>query len=212
MNQDIELSKEKQAALHHLIAAIRISHNATDIMDEAFARLLGINRTDNRCIDIIQRRGRITAGQLAHESGLTTGAVTTAIDRLEAMGYVQRTRDTEDRRKVFLEITELTSRLGEVVYAQVGEIGAKGMAGMPIEDMVLVTRFLRTSAALNRKMSTVLNEYADDAAKAPAERLLAAKNYAARIRREAEDLRAQMIDAWNGEIPDEPSGKHFDQG
>ena len=83
------MSREKLQALDRLIAAIRVSQNASDVMDEAFGALLGINRTDGRCLDIVQRLGQITAGELAHESGLTTGAVTAVIDRLEQAGYLQ---------------------------------------------------------------------------------------------------------------------------
>ncbi len=48
--------------------------------------------------------GPLTAGRLAEESGLTTGAVTFILDRLEEAGMVTRRRDTEDRRRVWVEI------------------------------------------------------------------------------------------------------------
>jgi DNA-binding MarR family transcriptional regulator len=86
--------------------AVRANQTATDVFDEALTIFLGINRTDGRCLDIIDRVGRISAGHLANESGLTTGAVTAVIDRLEAAGYARRTRDTLDRRKIWIEVTE----------------------------------------------------------------------------------------------------------
>ena len=57
-----------------------------------------------RCLDLIGRLGPMTAGRLAEESGLTTGAVTFILDRLEEAGMVTRRRDTEDRRRVWVEI------------------------------------------------------------------------------------------------------------
>jgi len=57
-----------------------------------------------RCLDILGRRGPMTAGQLSDESGLSTGAVTFLLDRLELAGMVKRRRDTDDRRRVWVEL------------------------------------------------------------------------------------------------------------
>ena len=73
--------------------------------DELAADALGLSRTDLECVSIIQRRGGVTAGELATESGLTTGAVTGVIDRLERAGYASRAPDPADRRKVIVEVT-----------------------------------------------------------------------------------------------------------
>ena len=59
---------------------------AGDQLDEAVALQFGLNRTDLRCLGILYRRGRVTAGELAEESGLTPGAITTVLDRLERGG------------------------------------------------------------------------------------------------------------------------------
>jgi DNA-binding MarR family transcriptional regulator len=76
---------------------------ATDF-DEGLAKKLKLGRTDLRCLDLIGRLGPMTAGRLAEESGLTTGAVTFILDRLEEAGMVTRRRDTEDRRRVWVQI------------------------------------------------------------------------------------------------------------
>ena len=207
MNQETKLSREKQEALHRLIAAIRMSQNASDTMDEAYTELLGINRTDGRCLDIVQRLGQITAGELAQHSGLTTGAVTAVIDRLETAGYLRRVRDTADRRRVFVELTELANQVGDIVYRQIGDIGSEGLVSMRIEDMQLIARFLRTSARMNGALSQILKEYVDDKSHDSAERLRVAKNFAARIARERDTLTAAMIAAWNDPDPISRSGK-----
>jgi DNA-binding MarR family transcriptional regulator len=54
---------------------------------------LGINRTDLRCLNIVDNQGPMTAGRLAELSGLTTAAVTTVLDRLERAGYARRVRN-----------------------------------------------------------------------------------------------------------------------
>ena len=69
------------------------------------ADAIGINRTDLRCLDVIQREGPVPAGRLADETGLTTGAITTVLDRLERAGLARRIRDAADRRRVLVEVT-----------------------------------------------------------------------------------------------------------
>jgi DNA-binding MarR family transcriptional regulator len=70
------------------------------------AERLGVNRTDLHCLNAIENSGGLTAGQLAAEAGLTTGAVTGVIDRLEEAGFVRRVPDPNDRRRVKLEVTQ----------------------------------------------------------------------------------------------------------
>ena len=54
------------------------------------------------CVDFLNVEGRMTAGRLAELTGLTTGAITGVVDRMEKAGLVRRERDSEDRRKVFI--------------------------------------------------------------------------------------------------------------
>src|SRR5262245_5647173 len=97
-------SKEKLIA--EVAVEVRRHQIAQDTFDDVAAAFMGINRTDLRCMDIVDRGGRVTAGALARESGLSSGAVTTVIDRLEAAGYVRRVRDEADRRRVLVELTD----------------------------------------------------------------------------------------------------------
>ncbi|WP_093605465.1 MarR family winged helix-turn-helix transcriptional regulator [Lentzea waywayandensis] len=70
------------------------------------AARMGLSATDEKCIDLAMRaEGPLTAGRLAELSGLSTGAVTGVIDRLEHAGFVRRVRDPHDRRKVLVEVT-----------------------------------------------------------------------------------------------------------
>src|ERR1700758_3205310 len=62
----------------------------------------GISSSDMDCMDFLNLEGRMTAGRLAELTGLTTGAITGVVDRLEKAGFVRRERDESDRRKVFI--------------------------------------------------------------------------------------------------------------
>jgi DNA-binding MarR family transcriptional regulator len=72
----------------------------TAAYDEALADRLGLNPTDLRCLEVVLAAPGITAGRLAEQADLTTGAVTGVVDRLEAAGFVRRQPDPADRRSV----------------------------------------------------------------------------------------------------------------
>jgi DNA-binding MarR family transcriptional regulator len=75
----------------------------------AIAERVGVNATDFECMDILDWTGPITAGELARRAGITSGAVTGVIDRLERGGWVRRVADPNDRRKVIVELVQPTA-------------------------------------------------------------------------------------------------------
>jgi DNA-binding MarR family transcriptional regulator len=93
----------------------RVNQNRSQLFDEIAGEHLGINQTDQRCLDILERLRGATAGELAREAGLTTGGVTAVVDRLERIGYARRLRDERDRRRVLIELTpEFAERAWEI--------------------------------------------------------------------------------------------------
>jgi DNA-binding MarR family transcriptional regulator len=106
----------KNDVIDELSLEVRAGQVAVDQMDDAACRALGINRTDGRCLDIIDREGPVAAGRLAEASGLTTAAVTAVIDRLERAGYARRAGDPKDRRRVLVELTPLARERAEVIW------------------------------------------------------------------------------------------------
>lgn len=95
----------KQRKVTALIERFRLAGNRDNAFDNLAAENLGVNRTDLECLSIIERRRGLSAGELAAEAGLTTGAITGVIDRLERAGYAARARVPADRRKVTVEVT-----------------------------------------------------------------------------------------------------------
>src|ERR1700751_4478030 len=105
------------------MALVRRTQVLTQMLDEAAALYLGINTTDGRALDVIdQAGGRITAGDLARELRLSTGAVTTIVDRLEKAGYARRVADADDRRRVLIEVTPKVGRLSAQIYGAAEDI------------------------------------------------------------------------------------------
>jgi len=88
--------------VYDLMMAVRKLTRTTLIHQHIIAENAGLHVTDAECIDFLQEMGPSTAGELARATRLTTGAITNVIDRLEKAGYVKRSPDPNDRRKVIV--------------------------------------------------------------------------------------------------------------
>jgi DNA-binding MarR family transcriptional regulator len=122
-----------------------------ELFDSTVIDVAGVNRTDWRCLDILGTRGPMTAGQLADAVRLTTGAVTGVLDRLEAAGLVRRVRDTQDRRRVIVEVTDELNRVGAPVYGPLIADANEAHAVFDADQLELIVRFIRIERDLLRK-------------------------------------------------------------
>jgi len=155
------MSNEKREALiRELVMAVRMNQNAVDQVDEAAVEYLGINRTDGRCLDIIDQRGRITAGQLATATGITTGAITALLDRLERVGYVRRVKDPEDRRKVPVELTDRGRRQAWKIYGPIAESGRGQLERYSDAELTLIRDFMHEGYEMLTAHATRIREMA----------------------------------------------------
>lgn len=78
---------------------------AVDLIGNAVASRVGINQTDLICLQLLVRRGPMSAGEIAAALGLTTAAISAMATRLEARGYARREMDPKDRRRVLLHVS-----------------------------------------------------------------------------------------------------------
>jgi DNA-binding MarR family transcriptional regulator len=152
------MSRDRHALLAELLHEIRANQRATDAVDEAAAQSMGVNRTDAKCIDILDQHGRMSAGELAHQSGLTTGAVTAVIDRLERVGYVRRVADSADRRRVLVELTPRLRRMIEELMGPLGDEGFPLVDRYSDEQLELLIEFTRMGRELQERHAAWLRE------------------------------------------------------
>lgn len=146
------MSRElKKELAEELIQLARAHEAANDAFDEVACQKLGINRTDLRCLNIVDNQGPMTAGHLAESSGLTTAAVTSVLDRLERAGYARRVRDQVDRRQVIVEVTQLLAERGGLIWGPLGEEAMAAMARMSVEELKGVIAFFRLGIELNTR-------------------------------------------------------------
>jgi DNA-binding MarR family transcriptional regulator len=98
-----KVSKARADLLQQLEVTLRRVGAQSVLLSDTVAKLVGLNSTDLECLDLLELAGPTTAGRLAEHAGLTTGAMTAVIDRLERAGFARRLRDAEDRRCVRVE-------------------------------------------------------------------------------------------------------------
>ena len=96
---------KREELIHAIIEKRREMSTETIMFHQAVADELGLHITDHKCLDLIRQYGAMPAGRLAELTGLTTGAITGTIDRLEKAGYVRRANDPKDRRRTIVEPT-----------------------------------------------------------------------------------------------------------
>jgi DNA-binding MarR family transcriptional regulator len=138
---------------------VRANQRATDKVDELLGELLGVNRTDSRCLDILDQHGQLSAGQLAEHSGLSTGAVTAVIDRLERAGYAHRIADPNDRRRVLVELTPKTRRLAWELMAEPMRQAMRPLADRYTDEQLeLLLDFTRRGRQLQERHADWLRE------------------------------------------------------
>src|SRR4030095_6016206 len=95
------------------------------LLSDTVARLVGLNSKDLECLHLLAIAGPTTAGRLAEHAGLTTGAMTAVIDRLERAGFARRLRDAEDRRCVRVEALPRNFRQVAALYRRLADSTAR---------------------------------------------------------------------------------------
>jgi DNA-binding MarR family transcriptional regulator len=143
-----DMAPERACLVGELRLALREYLGVVDSFDGAVAACLGVGRTDLTCFDLLERRGVMSAGELATACGLSTGAMTFALDRLEQAGMVRRRRDTEDRRRVLVELVPAAHRRAFKLHEPlVMELRAL-VARYSNRDIEVITDFLRAARAI----------------------------------------------------------------
>lgn len=137
----------------------RIMSTQTVFLHQAIAQSVGLNATDTKCIDLILRgpEGAVTAGGLSQMTGLTTGAITHILDRLEKRNFVVRTRDTRDRRKVFVRVRPETLAPLVPKYEAIGRAYMALVEQYSDKDLQLICDYLeRTSEVSKRELDKII--------------------------------------------------------
>jgi DNA-binding MarR family transcriptional regulator len=137
--------------------AMQAYQRAVDVLDQRAADLLGLNRTDMRCLELIFGPEPLSPGELAAAAGMTTGGVTTAIDRLERAGYATRERDSADRRRVILRPTDLANRMAGRIYGPIVAEGSEFLRRYDDRTLTRILEFITHATASYQEHAEQLN-------------------------------------------------------
>jgi DNA-binding MarR family transcriptional regulator len=122
----------------------------------------GLSESDIEALELLIDTGAATAGRLSELMGLTTGAVTRVIDRLEQAGYVRRIPDPADRRRVIVEVVPERIAAVEAAIARVLDKSASEIGRYSEAELAVIDDFLTRMAAIRREEATALRDSPDE--------------------------------------------------
>ena len=147
--------KLKRKVIEAIVANLRAMDGDVDRLDEVAANRLGIHRADFHCLDIVSRGRAITPGQLATELGLTTGAITALLDRLEKARYLRRRRDRHDRRRILIEPSKRARAKVRPILTGVVTAANRALRLFRMSELRVILRFLNQNRAAIRALLPV---------------------------------------------------------
>ena len=118
------------------------------MLSHTIASRLGISPTDLETMDILSTHGPLTAGRLAELTGLTTGAITGVVDRLEGSGFVRRERDADDRRRVIVHLVADRARKIGKLYVPLARAMTELSERYTDEELALMVDYTRRGNAI----------------------------------------------------------------
>lgn len=136
----MESNNGTAASIYDLMMAIRKFTRSTLILQHSIAEVMGLHVTDAECIDFLQEMGPSTAGDLAKATRLTTGAITNVIDRLERAGFVRRSPDPKDRRKVIVSFLPEKHTPAKIHYSALANAVQQLFSGYDEEQLKFLIR------------------------------------------------------------------------
>jgi DNA-binding MarR family transcriptional regulator len=134
--------------LAELDRELRLMGARSVLLSQAVAARLGLSPADLETLDLLGAHGPLTAGRLAELTGLTTGAITGVVDRLEREGLVRRERDAEDRRRVIVHPVPERTRAIARLYDPLARAMAELHGRYTNEQLALMVDYTRRGNAI----------------------------------------------------------------
>jgi DNA-binding MarR family transcriptional regulator len=134
----------------------RLSSSLTVLFSQAVGERLGVHSTDIETMDLLHIYGPMTAGQLAERAGLTTGATTRLIDRLERAGFVKRRHDDSDRRRVIIEPSWERASTIMACFEPIARRMGQLWSSYSDEDLAIIIDFMQRANAIMAEENAAL--------------------------------------------------------
>jgi DNA-binding MarR family transcriptional regulator len=141
---------DRSDGVEKVVRALRRVNFQGSIFGQSVAIRLGLSESDIDALELLIDTGAATAGRLAEGMGLTTGAITRVIDRLEQAGYVRRTSDPADRRRVVVEVVPERVATVQSLLESLERASAEEVDRYSAEQLALIGEFLSRMADLTQ--------------------------------------------------------------
>jgi len=105
----------------------------------------GLTITDSKTVSTLMQEGPMTAGDIAKRLSLTTGAVTSVIDRLENAGFAHRKADAKDRRKVIVELDGKKLKRASKLYDSIGKAFDKLLQNYSTDELKFLVDYYKVT-------------------------------------------------------------------
>lgn len=151
--------KQPDAIIRQFRTASRNYSDASIFMHEAIARKAGLTGADHKYLGLILQHKELTAGELSKLTGLTTGAVTGLIDRLEKKKLLKRQFTKDDRRKVMIVPNEEnTVKLLKPLFLELQQKTAELIASFSVAEIQTIERYFVQATAVMKATTDTINK------------------------------------------------------
>lgn len=133
------MKDSQKQAISDLIALIRKETRTATLFVQTVAESSGIHITDIKCLDFLIEAQSATAGDLARITGLTTGAITAVIDRMEKAGFIKRVADSNDRRKIIIKLLVKHPKHLQIAHSLFANQMPKILSGYTSDEIAIIT-------------------------------------------------------------------------
>lgn len=148
----------RRAVLRELSEAGRELSNVAVVFHTAISRQMDLGVTEEKVLDLLDREGPLTAGELTRRMGLAPASITGVLNRLDAKGYTTRTRDPEDGRRVVVSVRAETVARFLPLFSELIENLDRLHDRYTRDELALILDYVRRATAVQREAAVRLNE------------------------------------------------------
>lgn len=150
--------KQTDSIVDNFRTASRQYSDASIFMHEAIARKAGLSGADHKYLGLILQHKELTAGDISKLTGLTTGAVTGLIDRLEKKKLLKRQFTKDDRRKVIIiPNPENSIKLLQPIFSELQQKTTDLIASFTEKEIQIIERYFTEATAIMNETTDNLN-------------------------------------------------------
>jgi DNA-binding MarR family transcriptional regulator len=133
----------KDELMHQVIRGVADYGIGYMLFRHAAGEALGFNPTDMECLTVLSLKGTATPSELARHTGLSSGATTAMLDRLEKGGLIERHPNPHDRRGTLITSVKDAAEKVRPVFASVRQAQDEIVSSYSEQELTLIADFLR---------------------------------------------------------------------